>query len=106
MLELPKSIKLGTREISIDFPHVFAMEEDGSQLVGLCLFHHGEIQIAAKSEVFGCSKGLADQSIRTTLLHELLHACLLFIGRDDISADEHLVDGLSEVLRMLFKDNT
>lgn len=105
MLDLPNKVKLGQHNIAIDYPHEFPKEVEGGQFTGMCLYHSELIQIASKMDIDGVMTDIPYNSTRSTFMHELLHACLDFIGRMDISQDENLVNGLSETLCMLFHDN-
>lgn len=105
MLDLPNKIKLGQHVIAIDYPHEFPKEEDGGQYTGTCLYHSELIQVASQMDVDGVMIDIPANSTRSTFMHELLHACLNFIGRADCNQDENLINGLAETLCLLFHDN-
>ena len=105
MLILPNKIKLGQHVIAIDYPHEFPCDDDGGQYTGMCLYHYELIQVASKMDIDGVIVDIPDNSTRSTFMHELLHACLNFIGREDINQDENLINGLAETLCLLYHDN-
>jgi len=79
---------------------------------------HKELQISNedfKGEYWGDTRykqasiriceGMAEDEVKTTLLHEIIHAILQERGFDKQNNDEEMVDGLAHALRMLAKQN-
>lgn len=50
-------------------------------------------------------EGMAEDEVKITLVHEIIHAILQERGFDQQNNDEELVDGLAHALRMLVKQN-
>lgn len=50
-------------------------------------------------------EGMAEDEVKITLVHEIIHAILQERGFDQQNNDEALVDGLAHALRMLVKQN-
>lgn len=50
-------------------------------------------------------EGMAEDEVKITLVHEIIHAILQERGFDQQNNDEALVDGLAHALRMLAKQN-
>ena len=100
MGSLPKRIKVGCRTYGVIFPYVF--QEDcsrvGQECTTLC-----EIRVAGKT----MGQAIPHDSLAQILFHEVLHAILeasnlgILGGLDD----EAKVDGLSEWLCMVLRDN-
>ncbi|EPC24522.1 hypothetical protein [Lacticaseibacillus paracasei] len=79
---------------------------------------HKELQLSSedlKGDYWGetCYKqasiriceGMADDEVKITLVHEIIHAILQERGFDQQNNDEAMVDGLAHALRMLAKQN-
>lgn len=50
-------------------------------------------------------EGMADDEVKITLVHEIIHTILHERGFDQESDNETMVDGLAHALRMLVKQN-
>lgn len=50
-------------------------------------------------------EGMADDEVKITLVHEIIHAILHERGFDQKNNDEEMVDGLAHAFRMLAKQN-
>lgn len=79
---------------------------------------HKELQLSSedlKGEYWGDTRykqasihiceGMADDEVKITLVHEIIHAILHERGFDQQNEDEAMVDGLAHALRMLAKQN-
>lgn len=79
---------------------------------------HHKLQLSnedLQSEIFGDTRykkasiriceGMAEDEVKTTLVHEIIHAILQERGFDQQNNDEAMVDGLAHALRMLVKQN-
>lgn len=79
---------------------------------------HKELQISSedfKGEYWGDTRykqasiriceGMAEDEVKITLVHEIIHAILHERGFDKQNNDEEMVDGLAHALRMLAKQN-
>lgn len=79
---------------------------------------HRELQLSnedLKSEFWGDTRykpasiriceSMAEDEVKITLVHEIIHAILHERGFDQESDDESMVDGLAHALRMLAKQN-
>ena len=100
---LPEKIRIGCRTYEVIFPYVFQEDviRSGQEHTALC-----EIRVAG--EVFG--RAIPLDSLLQTLFHEILHAIdhasnLGILSNVDGVQDEAKVDGLSEWLCMVLRDN-
>lgn len=79
---------------------------------------HKELQLISedlKGEYWGDTRykqasiciceGMAEDEVKITLVHEIIHAILHERGFDQQNNDEAMVDGLAHALRMLAKHN-
>lgn len=62
--------------------------------------HFGQIDYA-KGKIY-INKDLSDDAKQETLCHEILHALLLYIGRQDLTNDEQFVQTLGNVIYQTF----
>lgn len=79
---------------------------------------HKELQLSSeylKGEYWGDTRykqasiriceGMAEDEVKITLVHEIIHAILHERGFDQQNNDEAMVDGLAHAFRMLAKQN-
>lgn len=97
----PKSVKVGPFEYSIEIggsAWIEMVERSGSE--GSCGLHSMEqLRIGIKGQ-------LAKRQLMATLVHELLHACMVVSGRPLDDEDEEKVVGAIEVpLLAVLRDN-
>lgn len=102
-LLLPEKIRIGCRTYEVIFPYVFQedVNRSGQECPVLC-----EIRVAG--EAFG--RAIPLDSLVQILCHEVIHAIndasnLGICAGEDGQTDEAKVDGLSEWLCMVLRDN-
>lgn len=78
-------------------PHKVIYKEDAFDSDTL---HMGEINFA-KAEIY-VNKDMSDSMIQQTVIHEMVHGILIHIGRNDLYADETLVQMLAMALNLGF----
>ena len=100
---LPKKIKVGCRTYGVVFPYAFQEDNNrvGQECTTLC-----EIRVAG--DVSG--QAIPRDSLAQILFHEVLHAIdhasnLGILSNADGVPDEAKVDGLSEWLCLVLRDN-
>jgi len=89
--ELPQKIKIGWREYKIIQDEI--VQADGE--AGNVVYRYNRITINPKLPI---------QEQQVTLIHEIFHTIFFLIGRD-IGSDEHFMNGFSEHIYQVVKDN-
>ena len=84
-MEIPKKIQIGGQILE-----TLMCEELGGKLGRCCLFN-GYIKIATNID----NTKQSETSILNTYIHEIIHAILDTMGRDDLSKDETFVSSFA-----------
>ena len=66
---------------------------------GLCVFAEREILLSTKWNKLPVARDITE----ATFYHELVHAMLEMIGRDDLNQDEQFVDNMGNLLHQFDK---
>ncbi|MCY6958276.1 hypothetical protein [Clostridium brassicae] len=94
-MSIPNKIKLGWRNYKIKYEDN-PTDSEGDLLCG---------DIDYINEIIRLNKNIPLQTQELTLIHELFHGIFNAMGRNDLSVDENLIDGISERLYEIIKDN-
>lgn len=89
-----KSVKVGGVNYPIEY--IKDLRDDGGKLDGR--IHHGATLMQIENE-------MSEQGCAQAMMHEILHAATVQIGRQDISGDENLIDGLAFSIFQIIRDN-
>lgn len=94
-MDIPNEIKLGWRKYKIQ--HVKNLkDEEGQELYG---------QIDYNNKIIKLEESLTEDFKKVVFIHEVFHGIFNSMGRNDLKDDENLIDGLSERIYELLKDN-
>lgn len=63
--------------------------------------HFGEVEY--KKCVIRINKDMTDEMKKETLCHEILHAIMVHIGRNDLTNDETLIQSLGNAINQTFE---
>jgi hypothetical protein len=95
-MKLPDTVKIGPIVYRIREVERLQSSSDGTSLWGDLVCSDGEILIEAS---------IHNQQKRQTLLHEIVHAVLLTLGRREEANDEGLVEALAYGINGVIVDN-
>jgi hypothetical protein len=96
---LPKSVKVGGHRYKVLFPYGF---KDRSDVRGLADHQLYEIRISDNDEAGNMRPASA---IQETFLHEILHCADNLCGHHVFNDKEGAIEGLSEALFQILRDN-
>jgi len=91
-MKIPKKFKLFGHTITVEYDNSL-METDDRD--GLALYREGKIKLLPNEGIY---KNKPNSHIEATFLHEYLHFAFTFLGEHEISANEKLIDRLSQLL--------
>ncbi len=92
---IPNTVKIGWRNYIIEQGEHRA-GDGGGDLCGEINYEAGKVYIWDKQD---------DESKLITLLHEIFHGIMYFIGRGDLRTDENFITALTENFYQVMKDN-
>jgi hypothetical protein len=87
---LPRKIRVGDKEYSVEIVETLKHKAD----LGRIYFGTGRIEIAQRSD---------DDQRKQTFWHELVHAILVDMERNDLNRNEQFVDGFAQRLHDAIK---
>ena len=94
-MNIPEKVKINWRTYSVEQGEHRAAD-NGGNLYGEIVYENNKIFLYEK----------LDQSEKeVTLLHEIIHGLLYFMGKDDLRNDEAFVTAFSENLYQVIRDN-
>lgn len=92
---IPETVKIGWRTYTV-IQDEHRSGENGGDLLGEIAYEAGKIYLWDKQD---------EESKRITLLHEIFHGIMYFMGRGDLRRDEHFITALTENFYQVMKDN-